>query len=782
MARMMNSGGRVSALLWFLVIGTLGIASPSAAQVVPGRVSVPGESRATANRLAATAKLVADKQWSEAIDEYLQIQEESGDDLVPLDAWHSISARRLCQKQLADLPPEALRLYRDRVESQAKKWFDQGKTERDPRWLLRLVNESFCSRYTDRALDLLGDLAFERGRFEEAESWWNMLAPPSQAANPPGDVRNLRPLELVYPNPQVDLKRVRAKQLLVRLFSGNHNHWDEDLKSFRASNGDARGELAGQTGKYADILETIFKRPELHQIVHDRQNQPRPWPTFAGSASHNFIAPQAPKRLAYESPPWPIRLNGQPAEKERPAGKVIPGKITFSEPQPKCHPVIAGDLVFISDSRTVSAYDVLTARRIGFFEVQSIKKFSGAADHPSHPAGRDCTVTVAENRVYAVLSNPGTGPGQDKQTDSVLVSLDLPPTPNGQFHLRWHQVASESEGGETPAFWEGAPIINDHQVFIARTRSDKHPGLTSVDCYDADSGQIRWRREICLAPDDSTLGGPNRSHLLTLAGPTLVYCSDAGVIVAIDAASGRRVWACRYASRGLRTDNGDPSPRGLNPAIYHAGRVFVAPADYEGILCLDAPTGEKLWDRTPIEVVHLLGVAKGRLILTTAKSPWPAGIRALDAETGADIRRWIQPEDPSGLISFGRGALAGESVLWPTLNPQSGEKALYVLNQEDGQLAVYPGDFCQVSCGNLALANGCLAVADEKNLYIYVPPARLLEQRESQAKNSDDAFASYRVAVARTDTAAPRKIFGPKPRLSPHSATDLRLGNSTGPQ
>ena len=103
---------------------------------MPGRLPLPGESRATANRLAATDKLVTEKQWSEAIDEYLHILEEAGDELIPLDSAQYLCARRLCHQRLAALPPDALRLYRDRVESQAKKWFEQGKDEREPLLLL----------------------------------------------------------------------------------------------------------------------------------------------------------------------------------------------------------------------------------------------------------------------------------------------------------------------------------------------------------------------------------------------------------------------------------------------------------------------------------------------------------------------------------------------------------------------------------------------------------------------------------------------------------------------
>jgi outer membrane protein assembly factor BamB len=205
----------------------------------------------------------------------------------------------------------------------------------------------------------------------------------------------------------------------------------------------------------------------------------------------------------------------------------------------------------------------------------------------------------------------------------------------------------------------------------------------------------------------------------------VIYGSDAGVIVAVDAATGRRAWAYRYPSRGLKTESGDPSPRGLCPAIFDSGRVIASPADFDGILCLDARNGQKLWERRQIEVVHMLGIAKGKFILTTAKSEkWPAGIRALEADSGNDIRGWFQPGDGSSLLSYGRGFLAGEWVFWPIIrNTDDGpQKEVVVLNQEDGQPAGVSPWFWHVAAGNIAFGNGCLAVTDDEDLYVYVPP------------------------------------------------------------
>ena len=42
--------------------------------------------------------------------------------------------------------------------------------------------------------------------------------------------------------------------------------------------------------------------------------------------------------------------------------------------------------------------------------------------------------------------------------------------------------------------------------------------------------------------------------------------------------------------------------------MYANGRVYAAPGEGDGLLCVDASTGRTLWHREAIDVVHLLGV------------------------------------------------------------------------------------------------------------------------------------------------------------------------------
>src|SRR5262249_31417497 len=157
-------------------------------------------------------------------------------------------ARWLCHQRLAALPPEFRKRYRDRVDVQARKWLDEGRAARDGRLLRRVVEEAFCSRWGEPALELLGDLAFERGSFAEARRWRRLLAAPAveAAARKPEALGGLR-----FPDPQTDLARVRARHFLARLFQGDHDGLAEELQAFRELHGKAAGTLAGRSGNYA---------------------------------------------------------------------------------------------------------------------------------------------------------------------------------------------------------------------------------------------------------------------------------------------------------------------------------------------------------------------------------------------------------------------------------------------------------------------------------------------------------------------------------------------------
>ena len=244
---------------------------------------------------------------------------------------------------------------------------------------------------------------------------------------------------------------------------------------------------------------------------------------------------------------------------------------------------------------------------------------------------------------------------------------------------------------------------------------------------------------MCDAPPSS--GEPRqRPEPLTLAGSNLVFCSHTGVVVAVDVRTGKPAWAFRYPKSARPTVSA--SPRDLCPPLADAGRVFVAPADADRVYAVDADTGRELWAAGPTQVEQLLGVVRGRLICTVTEPT--RGVRGLSVATGShrEPEGWACHDDP-GLRSFGRGLVTGDKLLWPT------PAGVFFLNPTDGTRL--PA-FLPHPHGNLAFADGILLVATPTELWGYVAPRHdLPERRKTAALHPASSTAADRLAEALAD-------------------------------
>lgn len=731
----------------------------------PSSMTFNGESRATTMRLAEARKNLDEKKWSQAIEELQAILANAGGDLVPISPSQSVSARRLCQVHLAGLPAEALRLYRQRYENQAGKKLQAALAERDESQLRKLVEDAFCTRAAEKAIDRLGDLAFERGRFEEAEEWWRLLAPlpdtpreprPPRSQAPPGNVT------LVYPDPTLDSARLQAKQLLARLFQCADETWTTALDAYRRTHGKAEGTLAGRKGRYVEMLRTLAEEKKK-QGIGDRAD----WPTFAGDSSRGCVIPASEdildrlSSLCRDGPTWTFDLQKgtrQDAPDPSPALNAQQARtLAF-------HPIIVGHQVGVADARYVRVYDVRNGRsQPPWYDAA---RFNGGVNpNLKLPAPSDLryTLTAAGDRIYARLGAQDIGP----ETPPPAPRFGVEPKPrrdNETFlaclrrqadavdkHFLWDERATNHAN----AFFEGAPLVAGGQLWIASTRYQTNHCTHAIDCY-ADGDTLKpplWRRDVC------TLDAKNgevryRHHLLTLAGTQIVYCTHDGAVVAIDAASGRTNWAVRYPRR--TSDRDEPELKDLAPVLFAAGRLYVAPSDSDSLLCLDPATGRTLWELEPLRVVHLLGVGRGRLIFTTS-----GGLRGVEAETGNPV--WTVPENGGGsslldgLTPSGRGLLIGDLVLFPTTRQRdealpTPSPMVYAIRQYDGRPADAPANLHRLPSGNFAYANGILVVADRRTLSIFVPPRLLLGERRSAARRDpDSAKALLDLARAEAD-------------------------------
>ncbi len=749
----MNRRSRTHRLLLFVLAVPMFLAPVRAED--RSSLTIKGESRALAKRFAEAHTELAGGDKSQAIERLQSILANSGNDLVPVSASRSVSASRLCQVQLAGLSVEGLRLYRQRYENQAVKKLQTAMAERDRAALRRLVEEAFCTRAAEKAIDRLGDLAFERGRFDEAEEWWRLLTP---LPDPSRD-NTTRGSALVYPDPSLDPARLQAKQLLARLFSDPNSkgrtgktdrqdgEWLAVLEDYRRRHAKAEGTLCGRKGKY---IETLLALAEERQKtgVSDRDD----WTTFGGDPSRGKLVPASQdildrlSALCREGPTWTFDLQRRTRQDQ---AEFSPAVNAAQARTLAFHPVVVGHRIFVADARRVTAYDARSGQSEQWYDAARLN--GGVNPNVDLPAHADLryTLTAANDRLYARLGAQDIGretpmpmrlgfePKPARENETLLACFGISPDDKTE-HFRW----SDRGIVHANAFFEGAPLVSGGRVWIASTRYQENRCIRAIQCYaDGDASKPPlWQRDLCESGEAKLGDSRFRHELLTLAGTQLVYCTHDGAVIALDAATGRTNWAVRYPRRTL--DREEPELKDLAPVLYAAGRFYVAPADSDSLLCLDPATGCTLWELEPLRVVHLLGVGQGQLIFTT-----PGGIRGVRADTGAPS--WTVPEIGGislldGLTPSGRGLLIGDLVLFPTVRPRhdSGpnlETIVYALRQRDGRPADSPAALHRLPSGNIAYANGILVVADRRTLSVFAPPRLLLSERRAAVRHDPNS-------------------------------------------
>jgi outer membrane protein assembly factor BamB len=684
-------------------------------------VQITGVVRELAVRLAAADRLAADHRWQDAIDEYLDLIREHGDALVPVDptgeplamGQRFVQARWLAHQRVGALGPDAWTAFRNRTQHSALQRFQRGASERDPRQLRRVVEEAFCSPAATEALELLGDLAFERGNFAEAQHWWRLLVRPASVVVETGKQRPL----LCPPPPGDVAARVRAKQIVTLLFQEQAARVPAELQAFRPAHAGSKGTIAGRSGAYADLISELLKEGQGSVPAMELE-----WPTFAGDFSRNrdLSVPPSP-RLWADGPAWRVRLDTGDKLLDTTAPKPLAG--TDAARHFGFHPIIAGDLACVADSRYVRGFALRTGRLAFQYDLLKACDIPGGEELTAKlpvPAQTSFTLTAADDCLYARLGGTLFGPlkeGEKRPTGSWLVCLSLPATApkeaRAPYQHRWLVEAPAAEG--ELAMFEGAPVVAGKSVYTVVSRLRGNKVQAALCCFDAATGQPRWEQALVESPlseDRAT----RRQHLLTLAGPYLVYCSHAGAVLAVDATTGKTAWAVRYASRNLKG-----SPRDLCPAVAAGHHVVVAPADLDRLVCLDVMTGRSVWQREAIEVVHLLGTSRGQLIFTT-----PHGIRAVALTTGEDEGGWRQPL-AGNLDPCGRGLLAGELTFWPTLDAKLTWRVLDVMDGTvtDRMGGYEPAALRALPPGNVIAGGGCLVIATSEELWGFVPPPQL---------------------------------------------------------
>lgn len=653
----------------------------------PEPANLRGDSAQTRKRLSEAKQKLDAGNAADAVDALQRVLDDAGDDLVTEDGKQYRAARWRAHQLLSLLPADTLKGYQDRTDEPARKLLAAAKRDRDQAPLWNLLDRYFVSRPADEGLLLLGDLLFERGEFRAADRVWRRLLPDAGA-------------DATYPDSRVYPGAVRARLILGAIFLGELERAKTDFAAYELKYHGAKGWLAGKNAVYTDVLKEYLANPPVVPVASAPANA---WPTFGGGpdrAAH--VGAPLPRHWPMGKPTWQQNLPQLFRHEQAP--RSAPARPPFG------HPVIAGGRVFVTDGVGVYGFDLLTGDPVALPRLSAATPPVPGKDKPAPPDASP-SMTASGDRLYVRVGSPLqkapdiTKAGKPDETAIVC----LGPGEGGRGYRELWTVRPPGEG-KGQVIWEGAPLVASRRMWAAYARFEGGRMIQGIECFDpADATsappRVAWSADVCDSPLP-TSGDPRvRQELLTLAGRNVVFCSNAGAVVALDAVSGRRAWGFRYPRSRKADANRSPDPA---PAVFAAGRVFVAPADADRVYALDPETGQLLWESGPTEGAQIVGVAAGRVVVSVTGPV--RGLRGLSVVTGSQLQPdgWVLHEG-GGLLGYGRGFVTEEAVVWPT------RAGLFFVDPATGRLLGRPlfnhlGGPQSRLFGNMAYADGVLTV------------------------------------------------------------------------
>lgn len=631
---------------------------------------------------------------------------------------------------LAALPAEAKANYVRQYEPPATKLIEQYQVSGDTGVLRRAAEDFSLTPSGQRAMDELGALAYDRSDFLAAGYWWsraggeNALTQTRIAAayHAAGDAVRARGalgrLESRFANERVTIagKSVNAAEWTRQLLAKSSANAPVNGTSPVAAVGIWSWPAApAEQQKLASTMAGEFIDGEGFRVAVENG---RPVATFAQQAGGRFARTF---ELADVVRPITLAINETPAVVAR----------------------LESGLV---------AIEAATGRELwrnSFVLHEGSETAKGSATSPflgiTGDIGR-CEIAAGEGKIFAVGRYRAVDPSTyrrfalDASEDvSTLAAFDA---------MTGKQLWASGRGGAagetlSTAKFLAAPAYHGGRLYVIARIGAEYHGLA----LDAANGKLLWQTAIGAVPTTSgeavTWQAGYAVQTMTergtppaVAGHNVVFATNAGLIAALDAASGKPAWGYRYDSAVAGQVNDEylrpvvdraydlvlarRPVRTQNNILVERGRLICLPSDAEQVLVIDPNDGALLWSRPREQSEYLATTANAVLLV----SPH---VTALDLATGEIVRK-IESD------VLGRPAVVGSQVIAAA----KGEiKRINLADGSVGRLAAVHGNLL---AGSVMVVGDGIVTANAAGLSGFVDEraaAQLLNQRLTGAADSE---------------------------------------------
>jgi len=559
--------------------------------------------RELAGLLDAARKAAAKRQWRKALELYQRVADYHGKDgaqpLVPdgRDPDLFLPVQQVAAAEVARLPQEALRLYREIHDEAAEALYRLGLRSRDRQGLSAVGTRYLASSWGDDALAALGALAFERGDFVGALSAWERLV-------------------AFCPEPSVSVLSLEARMLMCR----------RALGQTRKAKVDERVHAGGSEMSIRELLASAPRPGEPRALSE--------WPMLAGTPAG---ARPGPPVAEVGEPLWRWQLaNPQLSEREaatcRREGIPLPLNIC---------PTTRGGMVFVADQTSVWALDAATGELRWAFPESVRPWLAGPFADTPHAVACDGELAVARLGDSVVALEAATG-------RVVWRRSFRPPEP----HPEGQDEKDHSLGSKVRVLLT-SPVVADGVVVLGLTELCEE-ARTSVVALDLGTGERLWRVFVCSRTIPAFLGLGGLPSAPAVEGSSVYFLSNLGVAAAIDLGSGAVRWVRRYPSQAaqLRRSSIARNRRwASNPPVVTHGLVLIAPQDGWQLLAIDAVDGSLCWAAPRAGARYLVGVTDGKVFAVGEE------VAALDVLTGKRLWSVTLPGVAEGRPALSRDAL-----------------------------------------------------------------------------------------------------------------------------